>query len=76
MSLLQSSILPRNFTRPDASIQASPRLTRSAAADQASMLAELQTSENGLGEAALTQLVKMWLVRKKMDLKAGSIRQS
>jgi P-type Mg2+ transporter len=51
MSLLPSSILPRNFTRPDASIQASPRLTRSAAADQASVLAELQTSENGLSEA-------------------------
>jgi P-type Mg2+ transporter len=51
MSLLPSSILPRNFRRPDASIQASPRLTRSAAADQASVLAELQTSENGLSEA-------------------------
>jgi P-type Mg2+ transporter len=51
MSLLPSSILPRNFTRPDASIQASPRLTRSAAADQASVLSELQTSENGLSEA-------------------------
>jgi P-type Mg2+ transporter len=51
MSLLSSSILPRNFRRPDASIQASARLTRSAAADQASVLAELQTSENGLSEA-------------------------
>jgi len=50
MSLLPSSILPRNFRRPDASIQASPRLTQSAAADHANVFAELETTENGLSE--------------------------
>jgi P-type Mg2+ transporter len=51
MTLLPTSILPKNFKRPDDSIQVSSRLTRIAAAEHADVFAELKTAENGLSEA-------------------------
>ena len=45
MTLVPSSILPKNFKRADGSIQVSPRLTRIAAAEHADVFAELKTGE-------------------------------
>ena len=51
MTLVRSSLLPKNFKRTEGSIQVSPRLMRIAAADHADLFAELKTGENGLTEA-------------------------